>query len=108
MLSHMTNKQSQTHLTLTSGAPVALIVNNLGGTSVIEMNIVAREAIQQFGDYTKSREFTENNIFKENNIHCSERSDRSDVYQRSFWFRVILLQDHSEMLLSDKGFRLHL
>ena len=46
-------------MTFDSGAPVALIVNNLGGTSVIEMNIVALEAINQLGDYEKFREFTE-------------------------------------------------
>lgn len=32
-----------------SGDHVALMINNLGGTSVLEMNIVAHEAIQWLG-----------------------------------------------------------
>lgn len=51
MLDHMTDKQSQTHFKFASGDRVALMVNNLGGTSVLELNIVAREAIQQLGNY---------------------------------------------------------
>ena len=51
MLDHMTDKQSQTRFKFASGDRVALMVNNLGGTSVLELNIVAREAIQQLGNY---------------------------------------------------------
>lgn len=38
---------SNTHCSsnLVSGDSVALVVNNLGGTSVLELNIVARAAI---------------------------------------------------------------
>ncbi|ELT91143.1 hypothetical protein CAPTEDRAFT_218793, partial [Capitella teleta] len=46
MLEHMTNGQSASHLTIGKGDHVALMVNNLGGTSVLEMNIVADEAVQ--------------------------------------------------------------
>lgn len=31
------------------GDKVACMINNLGGTSVLEMSIIAREAIQQLG-----------------------------------------------------------
>ena len=51
MLGHMTDEHSQTRFNLASGDQVALMVNNLGGTSVLELNIVAREAIQQLGEY---------------------------------------------------------
>jgi len=45
MLNHMTNPASSTCLTLNSGDAVALMVNNLGGTSVLEMHIIAKEAV---------------------------------------------------------------
>ena len=51
MLDHMTDEHSQTRFNLANGDRVALMVNNLGGTSVLELNIVAREAIQQLGEY---------------------------------------------------------
>ncbi|XP_035824805.1 triokinase/FMN cyclase isoform X2 [Aplysia californica] len=46
MMDHMTNPQSSTHIDVSSGDRVALMVNNLGGTSVLELNIVAKEAIE--------------------------------------------------------------
>ncbi|RUS81363.1 hypothetical protein EGW08_010861 [Elysia chlorotica] len=45
MMDHMTNKQSSTHIDIESGDRVALMINNLGGTSVLELNLVAKEAI---------------------------------------------------------------
>ncbi|KAK7103123.1 triokinase/FMN cyclase-like [Littorina saxatilis] len=45
VLDHMTNPKTSTHLTLPKGESVALMVNNLGGTSVLELNIVAHEAV---------------------------------------------------------------
>ncbi|XP_048736660.2 triokinase/FMN cyclase-like [Ostrea edulis] len=47
MLDHMTNPQTSTHINLKKGDKVACMINNLGGTSVLEMSIIAREAIQQ-------------------------------------------------------------
>ncbi len=51
---------------------VALMVNNLGGTSVLELNIVAKEAIQWLG---KMHEYIichlDSNIGKNSDlIHC--------------------------------------
>ncbi|KAL8585787.1 hypothetical protein ACOMHN_037350 [Nucella lapillus] len=46
ILNHMTNPETSTHLPLAKGESVALMVNNLGGTSVLELNLVAHEAIQ--------------------------------------------------------------
>ncbi|KAK6183653.1 hypothetical protein SNE40_011087 [Patella caerulea] len=45
MLDHMTNQATKTHLELVKGDAIGLIVNNLGGTSILELNIVAKEAI---------------------------------------------------------------
>ena len=39
------------HMYSVAGQPVALLVNNLGGTSVLELNIVAKEAIMWLGTY---------------------------------------------------------
>ncbi|XP_062614751.1 triokinase/FMN cyclase-like [Saccostrea cucullata] len=47
MLDHMTNPKTSTHINLKKGDKVACMINNLGGTSVLEMSIIAREAIQQ-------------------------------------------------------------
>lgn len=47
MLDHMTNPQTSTHLDLKKGDRVVCMINNLGGTSVLEMSIIAKEAIQQ-------------------------------------------------------------
>jgi len=49
MLSRLTEEDSACSLKLPSGSSVALIVNNLGGLSVMEMYICAREAIKQLG-----------------------------------------------------------
>ncbi|KAK2162652.1 hypothetical protein LSH36_94g01041 [Paralvinella palmiformis] len=45
MLDHMTNEENNTHLKLKSEIPVVLIVNNLGGSSNLELNIMAKEAV---------------------------------------------------------------
>ncbi|GFN97061.1 bifunctional ATP-dependent dihydroxyacetone kinase/fad-amp lyase (cyclizing) [Plakobranchus ocellatus] len=45
MMDHMTNKETSTHIDITTGDRVALLINNLGGTSVLELNLVAKEAI---------------------------------------------------------------
>jgi len=47
MLQHMTNPDSLTRLELGSGEQVAVILNNLGGTSKLEELIVAREVVTQ-------------------------------------------------------------
>jgi len=46
MFDHMTNPKSSTHLEINKDSRVALMVNNLGGLSVLELHVVAREAIQ--------------------------------------------------------------
>ncbi|BFZ07456.1 hypothetical protein BsWGS_10495 [Bradybaena similaris] len=51
MMDHMTNPQTSTHISIKSGDRVALMINNLGGTSVLELNIIAKEAIS----YLESR-----------------------------------------------------
>ncbi|XP_022334863.2 triokinase/FMN cyclase-like [Crassostrea virginica] len=47
ILDHMTNISTATHIKLTKGDKVACMVNNLGGLSLLEMNIVAGEVISQ-------------------------------------------------------------
>uniref|UniRef100_A0A0P4ZC34 Triokinase/FMN cyclase n=1 Tax=Daphnia magna TaxID=35525 RepID=A0A0P4ZC34_9CRUS len=47
MLDRMTDSDSSSFFALPSGCSVALIVNNLGGLSIMEMYIAAREAIKQ-------------------------------------------------------------
>ncbi len=49
MLNRLTEEDSSCSFPLPSGSSVALIVNNLGGLSVMEMYIAAREAIKQLG-----------------------------------------------------------
>ncbi|XP_064621680.1 triokinase/FMN cyclase-like isoform X2 [Lineus longissimus] len=51
MFDHLSSEASSTHLPIKSGDHVALMVNNLGGTSVLELNIMAKEAI----DYLESK-----------------------------------------------------
>jgi dihydroxyacetone kinase len=41
---------SQSYLSLTAGDQVAVVVNNLGGTSRLEMSIIARAVIQYLGE----------------------------------------------------------
>uniref|UniRef100_A0A2C9M2E0 Triokinase/FMN cyclase n=1 Tax=Biomphalaria glabrata TaxID=6526 RepID=A0A2C9M2E0_BIOGL len=50
MMNHMRNPNTSTHIDVKQGDRVALMVNNLGGTSVLEMNIVAKEAISYLED----------------------------------------------------------
>jgi triose/dihydroxyacetone kinase / FAD-AMP lyase (cyclizing) len=50
MLNRMTDSDSSCSFPLPSGCSVALIVNNLGGLSIMEMYIAAREAIKQLGN----------------------------------------------------------
>ncbi|KAK0040544.1 bifunctional ATP-dependent dihydroxyacetone kinase/FAD-AMP lyase (cyclizing) [Biomphalaria pfeifferi] len=50
MMDHMRNPNTSTHIDVKQGDRVALMVNNLGGTSVLEMNIVAKEAISYLED----------------------------------------------------------
>uniref|UniRef100_A0A0B7AWN0 Triokinase/FMN cyclase n=1 Tax=Arion vulgaris TaxID=1028688 RepID=A0A0B7AWN0_9EUPU len=45
MMDHMTNPLTSTHIDVKPDDRVALMINNLGGTSVLELNIVAKEAI---------------------------------------------------------------
>ncbi|XP_060626966.2 triokinase/FMN cyclase isoform X1 [Anolis sagrei] len=46
MLNHMTSHSSDSHLQLKSGAPVVLVVNNLGGLSYLELGVVAGSAVR--------------------------------------------------------------
>lgn len=50
MLNRMTDSDSSCSFPLPAGCSVALIVNNLGGLSIMEMYIAAREAIKQLGN----------------------------------------------------------
>uniref|UniRef100_A0A8C3NGD5 Triokinase/FMN cyclase n=1 Tax=Geospiza parvula TaxID=87175 RepID=A0A8C3NGD5_GEOPR len=45
MLKHMTDPSSASHLSLTPGSSVVLVVNNLGGLSCLELGIVAGAAV---------------------------------------------------------------
>ncbi|XP_041326350.1 triokinase/FMN cyclase [Pyrgilauda ruficollis] len=46
MLKHMTDPSSSSHLSLTPGSSVVLVVNNLGGLSCLELGIVAGAAVR--------------------------------------------------------------
>ncbi|XP_023931486.1 triokinase/FMN cyclase-like isoform X2 [Lingula anatina] len=46
MIALMTNKNSSTHLDINKGDKVAVLVNNLGGTSVLELTLMAGEVIR--------------------------------------------------------------
>ncbi|NWI92220.1 TKFC cyclase, partial [Pitta sordida] len=46
MLQHMTDPSNASHLSLTPGSSVVLMVNNLGGLSCLEMGIVAGAAVR--------------------------------------------------------------
>uniref|UniRef100_A0A8C4Q079 Triokinase/FMN cyclase n=1 Tax=Eptatretus burgeri TaxID=7764 RepID=A0A8C4Q079_EPTBU len=54
MLDHMTDPKSDSRLHVGAGDNVALMVNNLGGTSYLELNIIARAAV----DYLESKGVT--------------------------------------------------
>uniref|UniRef100_UPI00358F85F4 triokinase/FMN cyclase n=1 Tax=Myxine glutinosa TaxID=7769 RepID=UPI00358F85F4 len=45
MFEHMTDPKSDSHLVFGAGDNVALMVNNLGGTSYLELSIIARAAV---------------------------------------------------------------
>merc|ERR1719481_1105517 len=47
LLDHMTNPSSATHLPLSSGESVAVLLNNLGGTTKLEELLLARELVSQ-------------------------------------------------------------
>ena len=47
LLDHMTNKDSNTRLELRPGEKLAVILNNLGGTSKLEELVLARELVSQ-------------------------------------------------------------
>ncbi|NWW34043.1 TKFC cyclase, partial [Panurus biarmicus] len=46
MLKHMTDPSNASHLSLTPGSSVVLVVNNLGGLSCLELGIVAGAAVR--------------------------------------------------------------
>ncbi|KAM4777380.1 triokinase/FMN cyclase isoform 2-T6 [Cyanocitta cristata] len=46
MLEHMTDPSNSSHLSLTPGSSVVLVVNNLGGLSCLELGIVAGAAVR--------------------------------------------------------------
>eukprot|EP00919_Chromeraceae_sp_WS-2016_P009413 GHVR01022093.1.p1 GENE.GHVR01022093.1~~GHVR01022093.1.p1 ORF type:complete len:390 (-),score=148.77 GHVR01022093.1:1007-2176(-) len=50
MLNHMTDSSSDTHMNIPKGEDIAVIVNNLGGSSNLEMNIVTKETLDWFND----------------------------------------------------------
>ncbi|XP_070566578.1 triokinase/FMN cyclase-like isoform X1 [Ptychodera flava] len=45
MINHMTDQTTASHIKIASGDRVAIVLNNLGATSVLEFNIVIKEAI---------------------------------------------------------------
>ncbi|XP_060584088.1 triokinase/FMN cyclase-like isoform X2 [Ruditapes philippinarum] len=46
MIDHMRNPENSTHLPIKTGDRVACMINNLGGMSVLEMNVIAKDTIQ--------------------------------------------------------------
>lgn len=46
MMDHMTKDDSVTKLALKKGQRSAIMLNNLGGCSMLEMNIVAKETLE--------------------------------------------------------------
>lgn len=53
IIDHMLDPTNESHLSLQAGDHIVLIVNNLGGLSCLELNIVANSSIQ----YLESKEF---------------------------------------------------
>ena len=53
MLSHMTNAKSATHLALKNGDYVAVLLNNLGAISNLEMGVLAHEVVSQLEENHK-------------------------------------------------------
>uniref|UniRef100_UPI00398E72F3 triokinase/FMN cyclase isoform X1 n=2 Tax=Pristiophorus japonicus TaxID=55135 RepID=UPI00398E72F3 len=52
IIDHMTNPSNESHLSVQAGDHIVLIVNNLGGLSCLELNIVANSAVK----YLESKE----------------------------------------------------
>ncbi|NXA13688.1 TKFC cyclase, partial [Sapayoa aenigma] len=50
MLKHMTDPSNASHLSLSPGSSVVLMVNNLGGLSCLELGIVAGAAVRSLGE----------------------------------------------------------
>ncbi|NWT03725.1 TKFC cyclase, partial [Mionectes macconnelli] len=50
MLKHMTDPSNASHISLTPGCSVVLMVNNLGGLSCLELGIVAGAAVSRLGE----------------------------------------------------------
>ena len=51
MFNILMDAESPTRLHLDGDSDVALIVNNLGGTSIMEQNVMIGEAIKHLGNY---------------------------------------------------------
>ncbi|NWQ68511.1 TKFC cyclase, partial [Neopipo cinnamomea] len=51
MLKHMTDPSNASHISLTPGCSVVLMVNNLGGLSCLELGIVAGAAVSRLGEW---------------------------------------------------------
>ena len=49
MIGHMTASDNASHLPVAAGDRVAIVINNLGGTSYLELSIVARDAVAYLG-----------------------------------------------------------
>lgn len=50
LLNHLTREDSETRLPLQPGEPVALMMNNLGCITELEMTNLTREAVRQLGE----------------------------------------------------------
>ena len=51
LIDHMTSETSATRLDLEAGEQIAVILNNLGGTSKLEELILAREIVTQVDEF---------------------------------------------------------
>ena len=49
MISHMTDSNNASRLSVAPGDSVAVVINNLGGTSYLELSIVARDTVAYLG-----------------------------------------------------------
>ena len=49
MVDHMTSPTNESRLSVESGDQVAVVINNLGGTSCLELGIVARSVMKYLG-----------------------------------------------------------
>ncbi|XP_030057006.1 triokinase/FMN cyclase isoform X1 [Microcaecilia unicolor] len=50
MIDHMTDPSNESHLTFSPGVHLVLVVNNLGGLSFLEMEVVANSVVQYLED----------------------------------------------------------